>query len=224
MCGSIQEQIAISSEPIPTSSALWRAEEKDNHAFQLLQSIGFLGTVYHDALTKAGWDVDQAARDQPIIAHYSKKGRNLWAYVTLGGDNYSITVGKEGASKQLKRSLATDCHVALYGALFDFNKSTLQPASVGVLQQVAALMAANPALKIEVQGHTDNMGGDAYNQSLSEARARSVMSWLSAHGVAAERMTAKGFGKTVPVADNSTDDGRAKNRRVEIADPNCKRH
>jgi outer membrane protein OmpA-like peptidoglycan-associated protein len=182
------------------------------------------GTVYHDALIKAGWDVDQAAPDQPIIAHYSKKGRNLWAYVVLGGDGYTIRVGKEGAPDQLKHSLATDCHVALYGVLFDFNKSTLQPASDGVLQQVAALMAANPALKIEVQGHTDNVGGDAYNQSLSQARALSVMSWLSAHGVAGARMTAKGYGKTMPVADNSTDEGRAKNRRVEIADPNCKRH
>ena len=182
------------------------------------------GTVYHDALLKAGWDVDQAAPNQPIVAHYGKKGRNLWAYVNLGGDDYVIKVGKEGAPNQLQNSLAKDCHVAIYGVLFDFNKSTLQPASDGVLQQVAALMTANPALKIEVQGHTDNVGGDTYNQTLSEARAHSVMVWLSAHGVAAARMTAKGYGKTMPVADNSTDDGRAKNRRVEIADPNCKRH
>jgi outer membrane protein OmpA-like peptidoglycan-associated protein len=179
------------------------------------------GTVYHDALIKAGWDVDQTAPEQPILAHYSKKGRNIWAYVNLGGDGYVIKVGKESAPDQLKHGLVTDCHVTLYGVLFDFNKSTLQPASDGVLQQVAALLAANPDLKIEVQGHTDNIGGDDYNQSLSEARARSVMSWLSAHGVAATRMTAKGYGKTRPVADNSTDEGRAKNRRVEIADPNC---
>lgn len=181
------------------------------------------GTVYHDALIKAGWDVDQSAPDQPIVAHYGKNGRNLWAYVNLGGDGYVIKVGKEGAPDQLKHSLTTNCHVALTGVLFDFNKSTLQPASDGVLQQVATLIAANPALKIEIQGHTDNVGGDAYNQSLSEARARSVMGWLSTHGIAAARMTAKGYGKTMPVADNGTDEGRAKNRRVEIADPNCKK-
>jgi outer membrane protein OmpA-like peptidoglycan-associated protein len=186
-----------------------------------LSSLLF-GTVYHDALIKAGWDVDQSAPDQPIIAHYAKKGRNLWAYVSLGGDDYTIRVGKEGAPDQLKASLAKDCHVALYGVLFDFNKSTLQPASDGALQQVAALMAANPSLKIEIQGHTDNVGGDAYNQTLSEARAHSVMTWLIAHNVAAARMTAKGYGKTRPVADNNTDEGRMKNRRVEIADPSCK--
>lgn len=188
-----------------------------------LSSLLF-GTVYHDALIKAGWDVDQSAPDQPIIAHYTKKGRNLWAYVNLGGDDYTIRVGKEGAPSQLKASLAKDCHVALYGVLFDFNKSTLQPASDGALQQVAALMAANPSLKIEIQGHTDNVGGDAYNQTLSEARAHSVMTWLIAHNVAATRMTAKGYGKTRPVADNNTDEGRTKNRRVEIADPSCKSH
>lgn len=181
------------------------------------------GTVYHDALIKAGWELDQSAPDQPILAHYSKNGRNIWAYVNLGGDGYVIQVGKEGAPDQLKRSLTTDCHVTLYGVLFDFNKSTLQAASDSVLQQVATLMMANPALNIEVQGHTDNVGGDAYNQNLSEARARSVMSWLSAHGIAAGRMTAKGYGMTMPVADNSTEAGRAKNRRVEIADPNCKK-
>jgi outer membrane protein OmpA-like peptidoglycan-associated protein len=75
---------------------------------------------------------------------------------------------------------------------------------------------------LEIQGHTDNVGGDAYNQTLSEARARSVMAWLTQHGVAAARMTAKGYGKTMPIADNGTDEGRMKNRRVEIADPRCK--
>jgi outer membrane protein OmpA-like peptidoglycan-associated protein len=105
--------------------------------------------------------------------------------------------------------------------LFDFNKSTLQPASDAVLQQVADLLAKDKTLKIEVQGHTDNVGGDAYNQTLSEARARAVADWLTTHGVSAARLTAQGYGKTKPVADNNNDEGRAKNRRVEIADPAC---
>ncbi len=132
-----------------------------------------------------------------------------------------IRVGKEAAPNQMKTSLKTQCHVALYGVLFDFNKATLQVASDGPLGQVAALMAADPSLKIEVQGHTDNVGGDDYNQKLSDARSNSVMTWLTQHGVAAVRMTAKGYGKTRPIADNNTDEGRMKNRRVEIADPRC---
>ena len=180
-------------------------------------------TVYHDALTKAGWEiVEETANYEVIIAHYGKNGRNIWAYLDDHGDQYSIQVGKEAAPDQMKSSLASACHVALYGVLFDFNKATLQPASDGPLQQVATLMAANPTLNIEVQGHTDNVGTDTYNQGLSEARAKSVMTWLTQHGVAASRMSAKGYGKTMPVADNNTDDGRMKNRRVEIADPRCK--
>ena len=179
--------------------------------------------VYHDALTKAGWEiVEETANYEVIVAHYAKNGRNIWAYLDDHGDRYSIQVGKEASTDQMKASLASACHVALYGVLFDFNKSTLQPASDGPLQQVVSLMAANPPMNLEIQGHTDNVGGDAYNQTLSEARARSVMAWLTQHNVAAARMTAKGYGKTMPVADNGTEEGRMKNRRVEIADPRCK--
>ena len=183
------------------------------------------GTVYHDALVKAGWDIeDQSSDGTQIIAHFAKRGRNLWAFLLDQGGTYSIRVGNEGTPDQMKTGLAAACHFALIGVLFDFNKSTLQPASNGPLQQVATLMASNPSLKLEVQGHTDNVGGDAYNQTLSEARARAVMKWLTDHGVAAARLTAKGYGKTMPIADNNTDEGRMKNRRVEISDPACKPH
>jgi outer membrane protein OmpA-like peptidoglycan-associated protein len=179
--------------------------------------------VYHDALTKAGWDiVEETPNHEVIVAHYAKNGRNTWAYLNDHDEDYSFQVGKEASTDQVKAALASACHVALYGVLFDFNKSTLQPASDGPLQQVASLMTANPTLNLEIQGHTDNVGGDAYNQTLSESRAQSVMTWLTQHGVAATRMTAKGYGKTMPVADNNSDEGRMKNRRVEIADPRCK--
>jgi OOP family OmpA-OmpF porin len=71
-------------------------------------------------------------------------------------------------------------------------------------------------LNLEVQGHTDNQGNAAANQTLSERRAQAVVEWLSTHGVEGARLTAKGLGQTKPVADNSIDDGRAKNRRVEL--------
>jgi len=67
-----------------------------------------------------------------------------------------------------------------------------------------------------VEGHTDNQGNAAANQALSERRAQAVVAWLSAHGIAASRLSAKGLGQTNPVADNTTEDGRAKNRRVEL--------
>jgi outer membrane protein OmpA-like peptidoglycan-associated protein len=185
-------------------------------------SKALFAKVYHDALLKAGWSIEyESGNSEVIVAHYSKNGRNIWAYLLDHGPEYVINIGKEAAPNQMKASLETQCHVAVYGVLFDFNKATLQPASDGPLGQVAGLMKANPSLTIEVQGHTDNVGGDEYNQKLSEARANSVMAWLTQHGVAAGRMTAKGYGKTRPVADNNSDEGRAKNRRVEIADPRC---
>lgn len=186
-------------------------------------SQALFAAVYHDALIKAGWSIEEETPSgEVIVAHYTRKGRNLWAYLNDHGSDYDIRVGTEGAADQMKSTLASDCHVALVGVLFDFNKSTLQPASDGILTQVSTLMTANPSLNVEIQGHTDNVGADAYNQTLSEARARAVMTWLAQHGVAAARMSAKGYGKTQPVADNNRDEGRMKNRRVEIADPKCK--
>jgi len=86
---------------------------------------------------------------------------------------------------------------------------------------VLALMNSSADLKVEVQGHTDNVGGDDYNQKLSEARAGAVMEWLTGKGVAKARLTAKGYGLTMPIADNGSDEGRAKNRRVELRKQGC---
>jgi len=178
-----------------------------------------LTTAYRDALTKGGWTIVQEGLSV-IKAHYAQRGRNIWAMVSPDPGGYILNVADAGLV-DLGANLAKACHVALYGVLFDFNKSTLQPSSGAALEPAANLMAADKALKLEVQGHTDNVGNDAYNQTLSEARAKAVVTWLTQHGVAADRLTAKGYGKTKPVADNGSDEGRAKNRRVEIADPRC---
>ena len=178
--------------------------------------------VYQPALVKAGWEIldESNGGDASLLVHYTKNGRNIWAYLHNDANGYSIDVADVGAA-DLASDLKKSCHVALYGVLFDFNKSTLQPASSPVLQKVADLLAKDATLKLEVQGHTDNVGSDAYNQTLSEARARAVADWLTKHGTAPGRLTAKGYGKTRPVADNDSDEGRAKNRRVEIANPEC---
>jgi outer membrane protein OmpA-like peptidoglycan-associated protein len=178
-----------------------------------------LTTAYRDALTKGGWVIVHEG-SSVITAHYAQRGRNIWAMVSPSPGGYILNVADAGWV-DLGANLAKACHVAIYGVLFDFNKSTLQPSSDAALQPVANIMATNKTLKLEVQGHTDNVGNDAYNQTLSEARAKAVVTWFTQHGVAADRLTAKGYGKTKPVADNGSDEGRAKNRRVEIADPGC---
>jgi OOP family OmpA-OmpF porin len=178
--------------------------------------------VYAEALPKAGWTIVNAVGTELITAHYGKNGRNIWAYLHMNSDGYTITVGDEpSADDGLQTDLAKRCHVVLLGVLFDFNKSTLKAESDPVLERVRAMMGKDAALHAEIQGHTDNVGTPEYNQTLSEARAAAVVGWLNQHGVKSDRLLAKGYGLTVPIADNRTDEGRAANRRVEIANPGC---
>jgi outer membrane protein OmpA-like peptidoglycan-associated protein len=100
---------------------------------------------------------------------------------------------------------------------FDFNKATIQTRSFNLLDQVSSILRAHPEVtKIRVEGHTDAIGAADFNMTLSQARAESVRQYLIDHKVPAERLDAKGFGKTRPVATNATDAGREKNRRVEF--------
>jgi len=100
--------------------------------------------------------------------------------------------------------------------LFDVNSAALKPQAQSVLTQTADVMVRYPESDILVKGHTDSTGSEVYNQELSERRAKSVQNFLIANGVASQRITAIGFGKTMPVATNDTLEGREKNRRVEI--------
>lgn len=106
--------------------------------------------------------------------------------------------------------------------LFEFDKADIRKAAEPTLEKVAALLAAYPKAKVRIEGHTDAKGDAQYNQKLSERRAESVKKWLVAKGAVAGQLSARGFGKTKPVAPNAKPDGsddaegRQKNRRVEI--------
>jgi OOP family OmpA-OmpF porin len=101
--------------------------------------------------------------------------------------------------------------------LFDFDKAVVKKQYFPLLDEVVAIINQNPKLKIEIQGHTCNIGTDKYNQGLSERRAQAVAKYLAGKGVAKDRLAAKGFGEKKPFAPNTTKDGRAKNRRVEFS-------
>jgi len=182
-----------------------------------VSSIDFVNT-YGNALRAAGWTV--VDKTSAIVAHYSKNGREIWIRLSQeGADRWDVTVADVGSG--LRARLEKDCAVALYGVTFDFNKATLRPDADPVLQQVLATLEASPALSVEIGGHTDNVGTKAYNEELSQQRADSVKAWLVAHGVAASRLTTKGYGDSVPVVPNTSDANRARNRRVELKKPNC---
>lgn len=184
------------------------------------QSPVLFQTIYSTALTQAGWKVVHAVHsgDAVVIAHYAAGTRNIWANLHGGGGDYTISVANEG---DLAAQLDRDCHVAVYGIQFDFNKSTIRPDSEPILQNVLEILNSRPDLKLEIQGHTDNVGGDEYNQKLSESRAASVAAWLTGKGIAAGRLTAHGYGMNQPIADNGSDEGRARNRRVELKKQGC---
>ncbi|MBB6124567.1 OmpA family protein [Sphingobium subterraneum] len=102
------------------------------------------------------------------------------------------------------------------GITFATDDANVQPQFRPTLDQVASTLSQYPKTYIDVYGHTDSDGSDAYNQGLSERRAQSVAGYLSSHGVQSARLATRGFGETQPVADNTTADGKAANRRVEI--------
>jgi outer membrane protein OmpA-like peptidoglycan-associated protein len=101
--------------------------------------------------------------------------------------------------------------------LFDFDKADLRPDAAQALGRLATVIRGYPTGQVRVEGHTDSKGNDAYNQRLSERRAESVKRWLVEQGgIAADRLVTHGAGESRPVADNNTDEGRQKNRRVEV--------
>ncbi len=175
---------------------------------------------FHNALSAAGWKLVFEESPSRITA---QKGP-VYVYLETKGDYYYLFTVKQQAmqqevtadAKQMGDDIDKAGHVAVYGIQFDTGKAAILPSSEPVLAQVQKLLEDRADLKIRIEGHTDNVGQRPANQTLSQRRAQAVMGWLIAQGIDAGRLTAQGFADTKPVADNGTDDGRAKNRRVEL--------
>ena len=114
------------------------------------------------------------------------------------------------------RDTARGLIVSMPDVLFDFDKYTLKPDARERLAKISGIVLAYPDLKLQVEGHTDSIGTDEYNQTLSEKRAATVEGYLVSSGVSPDHVTATGLGKADPVADNNTADGRQLNRRVDL--------
>jgi OmpA-OmpF porin, OOP family len=106
--------------------------------------------------------------------------------------------------------------VSLDGTNFDFNKATLRPDAISKLDHAAQVMTENAGIKVNVEGHTDSVGSDAYNQGLSERRANAAVEYLVSKGIDRSRLMPSGYGESRPAASNDTDEGRAQNRRVDL--------
>jgi OOP family OmpA-OmpF porin len=158
-----------------------------------------------------------------LTMRFAVGNKEVWAFLQADGDgaSYLLTVSEREAMKQeisvteLVDKLAKDGFIALY-VNFETGKSVISPDSTATLDAAAAALKAAAELKIEVAGHTDNVGTPEANLKLSQDRALAVMAAMTARGIKADRLTAKGYGQTAPIADNRSEDGRAKNRRVEL--------
>jgi OmpA-OmpF porin, OOP family len=158
-----------------------------------------------------------------LTLKFLRGGKETWVFLQAGESDgsYSMTVSEREAMKQdvavneLADKLAKDGFVTLY-VNFDTGKATIKPDSARTLDDAAAALKVAAALRVEVAGHTDNVGAPDANLRLSQERAQAVMAALVGRGIKADRLTAKGYGQTAPVADNRTEEGRARNRRVEL--------
>lgn len=118
---------------------------------------------------------------------------------------------------EMAKKIAIDGRIALYGIYFDTDKATLKPESDSTLQEIATLLKQDSKLTLHVVGHTDNTGSFSHNLELSKHRADAVKTALSEKfGIAADRLTSNGVASLAPVASNANEEGRAKNRRVEL--------
>ena len=179
-----------------------------------------------EALKKIGGEVvfdTNFNRASTIVLQ--KDGKETWVRVSSGDKLYRLWIVEREAMKQeveanaeaMGNDIKTTGHFSVYGIYFDTGKSTIKPESDAAISEIAKLLKNNGTLKIYVVGHTDNVGSFDSNMKLSKDRADAVAKTLATkHSIAAGRLKAYGVSSLSPVASNNTEDGKAKNRRVEL--------
>jgi outer membrane protein OmpA-like peptidoglycan-associated protein len=199
--GAISAHAAEGTYYDPSNAA---SSDGKTNGYELYRTIGCPGKQLLDAPCKVPAPA-QVAAAEPAPAYVAPAPAP--AYVTPAPAPVAYVAPEPAAPQKL----------VLEGVNFDFDKATLRQEDIGSLDDYVAAMKAWGDVNIEVAGHTDSMGSDAYNMELSQQRAEAVRNFLISRGVAADRLTAKGYGEAQPVADNATEEGRFKNRRVELA-------
>jgi outer membrane protein OmpA-like peptidoglycan-associated protein len=176
---------------------------------------------YADALARLGGRVEFT--DNSIAnLHLLKDDKEVWVQVNdSGGDCYNLIIVEKKAmvqqitANEMLEALESKGFIALY-INFDVDKATIKPESQPIIEQIAAMLRDNPELAVSVEGHTDNTGTPDHNTALSRQRAEAVVAALVKSGIDGKRLSAVGWGQDKPIADNRSEEGRSKNRRVEI--------
>ncbi|MFH0866372.1 MAG: OmpA family protein [Bacteroidota bacterium] len=179
--------------------------------------------------------INDLEKNEEVTTIYSNSETGKYLVSLPSGKNYGISVNSTGYlfhSENVNIPLSTGYQeiikdiqlkkieigkkIVLNNIFYDFDKSTLRPESVSELDRLVLLMTENPTIKIELSSHTDNVGSDEYNITLSQARAQSVVDYVIAKGIDKGRLVAKGYGESIPIATNDTEEGRQQNRRTEF--------
>ena len=166
--------------------------------------------------TAAQAAAEQAARDRAAAQADAEKARQAAAQAEAEKAQLRQQLLAQLNSILQTRDSARGLIVNMSDVLFDTGSYTLKPGAREKLAKISGILLAHPGLTLQIEGHTDSVGGDEFNQQLSERRADSVRDFLAENGVPASAITARGFGKTQPVASNDTAEGRQRNRRVEL--------
>ena len=201
----------------------------ERNVYHCAENVSLLsvGRNAESALKSAGYTMvfsGPGDSGNPVVT--ARKG-GIWVSIETGVNGemtYTQTVVR---AQEMEQQMATTAeewettindkgYCSIYGVLFDSGKASIQASSTPCLNEMAKLLKKNTAWKMQVEGHTDNVGGKEANARLSQTRADAVRTWLTGHGVAGNGLTAKGFGDAQPVAPNATEDGRSKNRRVDL--------
>ncbi len=206
----------------------YRIEYRTKEGFEGKRTQLQIQRNYANAARQIGALVYEQTSRNAVHIKLVKDGKEIWAKEDpYGGDRYFLWFIEKESMKQdvvadaklMAEGIGLTGHVAIYGIYFDFNKSDVKPESEPALNEIAKLLSANPNLQVLVVGHTDNVGGIDYNMKLSLARANAVVQSLTTkYKVNPQSLKAYGAGQLAPVAPNKTEEGRAKNRRVELVE------
>jgi outer membrane protein OmpA-like peptidoglycan-associated protein/tetratricopeptide (TPR) repeat protein len=216
----------------------------DIYTFDLPQSakpqlVTYVKGVINDAQSKqpleAAVEIIDLETKQPVYQDYSSADEGNFLATLTSGKNYGLNISKSGylfysenfslKGREAKtpfnlpvllEPIAIGNKVVLKNIFFDTNRFDLKPESMIELTTLIDFLRLNPTIKIEISGHTDDVGNDQANQALSENRAKAVYQFLNDHGINASRLVFKGYGKTEPLVPNTSDENRAQNRRTEF--------